>query len=747
LTERLFQKSRDHNCLAEEIVMKTSFQVVMPLVVVSVMAARTAGATLGEETTSEARVAAGRESAESTAAEVAEGRDNGPQKSSARTGVPKENVEIPEEMQACAANLRKMYAAIEKYKKDRGKLPDWLSDLVPDYLDKEVLLCPSSQRQKTSIWADPELPCSFTYEFSPARLTGNWGPATGMTCRDWKTRQVSFLGDVVPLVRCKHGSRVLSLSVGGQVYWSSVVWESLFVPDYRRGRALPPDDRPSDYTVPTGGADQLLRFIADLEEFRPRTPYQTAEHSRRAPAALQAAATRILRLEKDEWSEAYQTALRVLLGIRIIDILNADHRRQGQTVEFVKMFLKAKLEKRLESLDVELAMSAARALETSHNLELAADAYSQFAGLIAESGNAEFSETVKHMKDAAKRLSDAELVSLPNGWVIHKPVNLGPTVNSSSDDAGPALARDGLMLLFHSDRPGGRGQTDLWMCKRASLSEPFGQPVNLGPTVNSNFHDMDAALSTDGLTLLFESDRPGGHGQRDLWMCKRASSSEPFGQPVNLGPTVNSNFHDGQPALSQDGLMLLFSSHRTGGHGKSDLWMCTRASLNQSFGKPVNLGSTVNSSNPDYGPALSADGLTLLFHSYPRVRRIGKRAADLWMCTRPSLSEQFGRPVNLGPTINNGNFGDWQPALSADGHTLIFCSDRPGGQGDADLWMARIEQRGVLAVPEPPAEEAKHAIIEPSREEEGPHLPSDTAKPGAPGRRPPQAGLSYGRQE
>lgn len=449
--------------------------------------------------------------------------------------------------------------------------------------------------------------------------------------------------------------------------------------------------------MPTGGADQLLRFIADLEEFRPRTPYQKDEHSRRTPAALQTAATRILRLEQDEWSEAYQTAMRVLLGIRITEIPDVDQRRQGQTIEFVKMFLKAKLEKRLESLDVDLAMSAARALETSHNLELAADTYSQLARLIAESGNAEFSETVKHLKDAAKRLSEAEMVSLPNGWVIHKPVSLGPTVNSTSDDAGPAVSADGLTLLFHSDRPGGHGQRDLWMCNRASPSEPFGWPVNLGSTVNSSFHDWDPALSADGRTLLFESDRPGGHGQRDLWMCTRASSSEPFGQPVNLGPNVNSSSHDGQPALSQDGLMLLFSSHRPGGHGKSDLWMCTRASLNEPFGKPVNLGSAINSSKSDYGPALSADGLTLLFHSYPRVRRIGKRAADLWMCTRTSLSEQFGGPVNLGPTVNNGNFGDWQPALSADGHTLIFCSDRPGGQGDMDLWMARIEHLGVLA--------------------------------------------------
>ena len=60
------------------------------------------------------------------------------------------------------------------------------------------------------------------------------------------------------------------------------------------------------------------------------------------------------------------------------------------------------------------------------------------------------------------------------------------------------------------------------------------------------------------------------------------------------------------------------------------------------------------------------------------------------MCARASLRKPFGRPVNLGPTVNSTS-ADSHPALSADGLTLFFCSDRPGGQGRKDLWMARIE--------------------------------------------------------
>ena len=172
---------------------------------------------------------------------------------------------------------------------------------------------------------------------------------------------------------------------------------------------------------------------------------------------------------------------------------------------------------------------------------------------------------------------------LPNGWLIHEPVNLGPTVNSSSDDAAPALSADGLTLLFRSARPGGYGAGDLWMSTRTAISELFDKPVNLGETVNSGFLEGGPALSADGLTLMFHSDRPSGQGDFDLWMCTRASLADPFGRPVNLGPKVNSKGKELQPGLSADNLTLLFALEVL---DHWDLWMCTRESLTDSFGEP-----------------------------------------------------------------------------------------------------------------------------------------------------------------
>jgi len=291
-----------------------------------------------------------------------------------------------------------------------------------------------------------------------------------------------------------------------------------------------------------------------------------------------------------------------------------------------------------------------------------------------------------------------DAATLLSRWTFSEPVNLGPIVNTSDVDARPHLSADGLTLFFDSTRPGGQGKADLWFCTRASVSESFGEPVNLGPIVNSNASDSAPHLSADGLALFFASTRPGGRGMNDLWMCARASVGEPFEAPTNLGPTVNTDAHEANPTLSADGRTLVLDSNRPGGQGEQgdyDLWMCTRVSARESFGKPVNPCPPNSDSSEGY-PGLSSDGLTLVFTP---ARPGGQGDGDLWMCTRPSVNHPFGQPVNLGPNVNSSN-AERGADLSADGQTLFFHSDRPGGQGKGDIWMTRIEQRGG---PTPPA--------------------------------------------
>ena len=152
--------------------------------------------------------------------------------------IPKKNLQIPEDMQACAANLQKILAAIRKYEKDKAELPNWLSDLVPDYITNDALLCPNDPIHKSPYSPDPKLPCSYAWEFSSARIPAGRDPTRRTLYRNWKTKQLKLFGDIVPMVRCMHHrsyNRVLSLSTGGQICWGELNWEETFISDYRFG--------------------------------------------------------------------------------------------------------------------------------------------------------------------------------------------------------------------------------------------------------------------------------------------------------------------------------------------------------------------------------------------------------------------------------------------------------------------------------------------------------------------------------
>jgi len=113
-------------------------------------------------------------------------------------------------------------------------------------------------------------------------------------------------------------------------------------------------------------------------------------------------------------------------------------------------------------------------------------------------------------------------------------------------------------------------------CGNANADFTFGTPTNLGPTLNSSSGDGHAHTSADDLSLYFSSDRPGGFGDWDLYVATRETTHDDWGPPVNLGPTVNSPRGDWGPNLSADGLTLFFASDRPGGYGSFDIWVTTR---------------------------------------------------------------------------------------------------------------------------------------------------------------------------
>jgi hypothetical protein len=165
-----------------------------------------------------------------------------------------------------------------------------------------------------------------------------------------------------------------------------------------------------------------------------------------------------------------------------------------------------------------------------------------------------------------------------------------------------------------------------------------------------------------------------------------------FGTPTKLGSMVNSWSDDYSPCLSADGLSLYFASTRLGGFGNYDLWVSTRETTSDDWGPAENLGALVNSPDEDVSPAVSPDGLELYFTSF---RDGGQGGADIWVAKRQTTTDPWGPPENLGPLINSAAH-EITPSLSADGLELYFALGRENGASSSNLYMTRRDTLGAL---------------------------------------------------
>ena len=277
-----------------------------------------------------------------------------------------------------------------------------------------------------------------------------------------------------------------------------------------------------------------------------------------------------------------------------------------------------------------------------------------------------------------------------------EPVNLGPVINSSANDRHPAISKNGLSLYYTSNRPGGFGVDDILVSRRASVDDPWGPPENLGPNINTSSNDSVPTFSRDGHWMYFGSDRPGGSGALDIWASYRANKRDDFGwQPAtNLGSGVNSPQDENGATYFEDdetGIITLYftSLNRPGGFGDWDVYASTMNN-DGSFGAAV-LVPELSSPSRDTRTAIRRDGLEM-FVSSNRPGSFGD--IDLWVSTRATTTEAWSAPVNLGPTVNSTG-DDGAPALSSDNKTIFFYSSRAGGFGGRDLYMiTRTKLRG-----------------------------------------------------
>jgi len=239
-----------------------------------------------------------------------------------------------------------------------------------------------------------------------------------------------------------------------------------------------------------------------------------------------------------------------------------------------------------------------------------------------------------------------------------------------------SATKDGRLLAFQMDRPGGYGGLDIWLSRFEGGR--WSAPFNVGPGINTSAHEADAKLSPDGSEMVFVRSadfRKSSQIYISRWDGYSWAAAQPIGQPVSLPDTVQFG-----ALLSKDGRRLYFASNRQGGYGDFDLYYSERT--NGGWGEPVNLGPGLNTEEREVDLALGPQEKTIIL-PLPNNGNM-----DLYISRK--REDGWSSPESLGPRVNTPGT-EACPFLSYDGRILYLNSDFDGllygNKGSNSLWM------------------------------------------------------------
>jgi hypothetical protein len=237
-------------------------------------------------------------------------------------------------------------------------------------------------------------------------------------------------------------------------------------------------------------------------------------------------------------------------------------------------------------------------------------------------------------------------------------------VNTTSHEFHGWLSTDQLTIYFARGMAAG----DIYSATREHPMGSFTSAVALGGVNTSGIEDHPV-LTADGLTMFMEVNY-------DIYVATRASAAAIFSAPAPVAG-INTASSESHPWISDDGLVVYFSSNRA---GTDDIFKATRASTSSPFSAAVAVGE-LNTMGSVYGPALSKDRLEIFFALN------NNQLGDIFHATRSTPSDGFGTP-RLVAELSGATTHEVPSWVSPDRCQLMFMSNRGGGSGGYDIWIA-----------------------------------------------------------
>jgi len=224
-------------------------------------------------------------------------------------------------------------------------------------------------------------------------------------------------------------------------------------------------------------------------------------------------------------------------------------------------------------------------------------------------------------------------------------------------------------------------------------------PINLGENINSQWDEYHPTLTGNSREMLFTVRRP----RDEHTVCAHCKTEEDIysslqhngaWQPrTRLGAPINTGHNEGAQSISPDGNFLFFTiCNAEFGYGSCDIYWSKREG--DTWSEPKNCGPKVNTRYWESQPSIAADGKTIYFTSN---RPGGFGGMDIWK-TEMISEGVFSDPENLGDVINTP-FEEISPFIHFDQRTLYFSSDGHLGMGGRDLFYSKLQFDGEWGTP------------------------------------------------
>ena len=245
-------------------------------------------------------------------------------------------------------------------------------------------------------------------------------------------------------------------------------------------------------------------------------------------------------------------------------------------------------------------------------------------------------ETLIFTALVTKNNEDLYISHKKNGrWQI--PQSISTNINTEGNEGTGSISGDGRTLVLTAcNRLDGYGSCDLYISRK--IGDVWEKPKNLGGNINSPYRERQPALSTDGKTLYFISERLGGLGGDDIWF----SNLQPNGQwsmAKNIGSTINTVYDEASPFIHANGHTLFFASEGHENLGGLDLFLTDSI---QTWSKPQNLGYPINTADNQVSMVITADGNYGYYTKGLRNERLSK----LYQVALPEAIKQKFSAVN-----------------------------------------------------------------------------------------------------